>query len=63
MEIHYVNPQIQDHLNKVPTSIDLKRSTSLSISSKINTGVAFPPNISHKAGFVFVSFRKSFDGK
>ena len=35
MEIHCVKPQILPHGNKVPTSIGFKRSTDLTISSKV----------------------------
>lgn len=45
--------------NKVPTSIDLKRSTVLSISSKIR--VLHSRQINHIRQALF--FRKSFDGR
>ena len=35
MEIHCVKLQILPHRNKVPTSIGFKRSTDLTISSKV----------------------------
>ena len=35
IEIHYVKPKILPHSNKVPTSIGFKRSTDLTISSKV----------------------------
>ena len=49
MEIHCVKPQILPHGNKVPTSIGFKRSTDLTISSKVGLLHSYQINHIRKA--------------
>ena len=60
MEIHCLNPQVRDHPNKVLASIDLKRSTSLSISSKIWVLRFHQINHIRQAGTIFQTFEELF---
>ena len=56
MEVHYVKPQILTHWNKVPTSIGFKRSTDLTISSKVWLLYSHQINHIKQAGTIFQIF-------